>query len=299
MTLLDLQFQGVSGVIACYVLESSDGPILVDPGPDSTYERLRAGLSELGHDLADVRHVLLTHIHLDHAGAAGRLAEESGATVYVHARGVAHLARPKRLLASAAQIYGDQMKPLWGETRPVPEEQLRALDGGEVLKLGGLELEALYTPGHAVHHLAWRQGGDLYCGDVGGVRLEPVQSPRAPTPPPDIKLETWRDSVQRLRALDVNRLRLTHFGSYTDVQAHWDALLGNMARDAERIRIGLVQGMTPEVLAGAFSKAVERDLNAEDPTLAARMRFASPAWMSAQGLTRYWTKRGLGTGGPR
>lgn len=298
MALLDLQFQGVPGVIACYVLDGADGPILVDPGPDSTYGRLRAGLAELGHDLGGVRHVLLTHIHLDHAGAAGRLAEETGATVYVHARGAAHLARPKRLLASAAQIYGDQMKALWGETRPVPPEQLRALDGGEVLNLGGLELEALYTPGHAVHHLAWRQDGDLYCGDVGGVRLEQVQSPRAPTPPPDINLEAWRDSVGRLRALDVNALYLTHFGSYTDVQAHWDALLDIMSRDAERIRIGLVQGMTPEELAGRFAAAVEGDLKAEDPTLAARMRFASPAWMSAQGLIRYWNKRGLGEGRP-
>ena len=298
MALLDLQFQGVPGVIACSVLESVDGPILIDPGPGSTSSRLRAGLSELGHDLAEVRHVLLTHIHLDHAGAAGQLAEESGATVYVHARGAVHLARPSRLLASAAQIYGDQMDALWGETRPVPPGQLRALDGGEVLKLGGLELEALYTPGHAVHHLAWREGGDLYCGDVGGVRLEGVQSPRAPTPPPDIDLEAWRDSIGRLRVLDVNMLHLTHFGSYRDVQAHWDALLDNMARDAERVRAAVVRGMTPDELAGAFSGAVERDLSAEDPALTARMRFASPAWMSAQGLARYWHKRGVGESGP-
>lgn len=296
---IDLMFQGAPGVIAAYVLPSSkefsaDGPVLVDPGPSSTLGALEAGLRDLGLHLDEVRHILLTHIHLDHAGAAGTIAARSGATVYVHERGAGHLARPERLLASAAQIYGEQMDSLWGEMLAVPEGQLRALTGGERLTLGGLDLEAIYTPGHAVHHLAWQTGPELFCGDVAGVRLGPAQSPRAPTPPPDIDLEAWRDSVARLRERKAARLHLTHYGTYANTPEYWEALLANMALDAERVRA--ILQTDPEHLAEHFTEEVERDLAAESPDLVGRFDFACPPWMSAQGLTRYWTKRAARSG---
>lgn len=291
--LVDLQFQGASGVIACYVLESSEGPILVDPGPSSTLGTLRAGLQGLGSSLSEVRHVLLTHVHLDHAGSAGSIARESGATVYVHSRGAPHLVRPERLLASATQIYGEHMDQLWGSMPAVPEGQLVTLEGGEVLSLGGVTLEALYTPGHAVHHVAWRSGDELFCGDVAGVRLAEAQTPRAPTPPPDINLEVWRESVARLQALDARVVHLTHFGSYSDVRAHWQRLLVNMERDAEVVREGLSDGQDLESLTHDFVIRLEAELNSEGADLVERMRFACPAWMSVQGLTRYWRKREL------
>lgn len=290
---IDLRFQGTPGVIACYVLESSEGPILVDPGPSSTLGALRAGLHGLGFSLGDVRHVLLTHIHLDHAGSAGSVARETGALVYVHSRGAAHLLRPERLLASATQIYGDDMDRLWGSMPAVPHEQLVSLDGGEVLSLGGVTLEAIYTPGHAVHHIAWRAGDELFCGDVAGVRLGAPQSPRAPTPPPDIDLEVWRESVERLQGLNAGVLHLTHFGSYADVRAHWQKLLVNMERDAQVVREGLEAGQETESLSADFVVRLEAELDAEGPDLVERMRFACPAWMSVQGLTRYWRRRDL------
>lgn len=293
---IDLRFQGVAGVIASYVLEGEDGLIVIDPGPSSTLDVLRAGVTALGRDLSEVRHVVLTHVHLDHAGAAGTLATESGATVHVHARGAPHLERPERLLNSATQIYGEHMDALWGEMRPVPRGQLHPIDGsglsgGEELNLGGVSLEAVATPGHAVHHLAWIAGEDLFCGDVGGIRLSGAQSPRAPTPPPDIDLEAWRDSIARLRARPVRALYLTHFGSYTDVDAHWEALLANMDLDAARVQGAFARGLSPEEAANEFTRALEGDLAREGADLAGRMRFASPAWMSVQGLARYWQKR--------
>lgn len=288
---VDLHFQGVPGVISSFVLPTEGGVAVVDPGPGRTLPTLEAGLRALGFGLEDVRHVLLTHIHLDHAGAAGEIVERSGGRVYVHERGAAHLARPARLLASAGQIYGEHMDALWGEMRPVPPERLVSLSGGETLDVDGVTLRPVASPGHAVHHLAWQADRDLLCGDVGGVRLVDAQTPRAPTPPPDIDLGAWRDSVARLRALDVERLHLAHFGSYDDVDAHWDALLTNMDLDASRVRDLLAAGEEGESLARAFEEAQTADLARQLPGLEGRMRFASPAWMSAAGLVRYWRKQ--------
>ena len=295
-TLIDLNFQGVAGVIACFVLDSHDGPVIVDPGPSSTLGALREGLRSLGTDLSDVRHVLLTHIHLDHAGSTGSIVEASGAKVYVHERGAPHLSRPQRLLASASQIYGDRMDALWGDMRPIPEERLHVLAGGETLSVAGREVTALYTPGHAVHHLAWRVGNELFCGDVAGIRLDARQSPRAPTPPPDIDLDVWRRSIALLRDQHVRTLHLTHYGSYDDPDAHWRALLDNMTRDAERVRDWLSEGLMPEEVSARFTEVLNTELAGEAPALSDRMSFASPPWMSVQGLARYWQKRAARSG---
>lgn len=289
--LIDLNFQDVPGVIGVPVLDSGDGLVLVDVGPDSTLPALEEGLARLGASLADVRHLLLTHIHLDHAGAAGRVLERlPRARVYVHGRGAAHLARPERLMASAAQIYGEHMERLWGEMRPVPVGRLTVLEGDRVLRLGRLEVRPLDTPGHAVHHLAYHVGDDLFVGDVGGVRLDARQTPRAPTPPPDIDLPAWRASIQRLRGLDARRLYPTHFGVYRQEPGHWDALLEHLERDAHRVREGLERGEDMNELTEHFTETLMEELRAEAPGLPARYEFACPPWMSVQGLARYWKR---------
>lgn len=288
---IDLHFQGVDGVIAVYVLETSDGLALVDVGPTSTLPELEAGLRALGHALSDVRHLLITHVHLDHAGAAGEIAARTGARVYVHARGLRHLASPERLIASATQIYGEHMDRLWGQMRPVPPEQLFGLEGGETLDLGGLTVQPLATPGHAIHHLAYHTGPELFVGDVGGIRLDPAQTPRAPTPPPDIDLEAWRASIATLRALGAERLHLAHFGSYPASAGHWEHLLENLDTDAGRVRDALEAGADTLEITRVFTDELNAELEAEGPGLLPRFAFASPAWMSVQGLVRYWTKR--------
>lgn len=297
---LDLHFQDVPGVIAAYVLDTGDGLAVVDVGPASTLPALEAGLTALGASLADVRHVLLTHIHLDHAGATGTVLDRSPrARAYVHERGAAHLSRPERLMASAGQIYGDQMDRLWGEMRPIAPERLRVLSGDETLRLGGLEVRPLYTPGHAVHHLAYHVEDDLFVGDVGGIRLDARQTPRAPTPPPDIDLPAWRRSVQTLWGVDARTLCLTHFGAYPQTQAHWDGLLATMEQDAGRVQAGLEAGEGLEAITERFTDELLTELRAEGADLPDRYGFACPPWMSVQGLARSWQRAALRGGGAR
>ena len=294
MQTVDLNFQDTPGVIAAYILDTGDGLAVVDTGPTSTLPTLVAGIEALGAALADVRHLLLTHIHFDHAGAAGTiLSQVPGARAYVHERGARHLASPERLVASATQIYGNAMDRLWGEMLPIPAEKLTVLAGGETLHIGDLSVDALYTPGHAVHHLAYHTGKDLFVGDVGGVRLDTHQTPRAPTPPPDINLEVWRQSVAALRERDAQTLHLAHFGSYVQGAAHWDGLLDKMELDAGRIHAGMEAGQDFGAISEAYTRMLMEELLAEGEDLPARYDFACPPWMSVQGLMRYWQKKAV------
>lgn len=289
---VDLMFQDTAGVIASSVFDTGDGLAVVDTGPTSTLGNLETGLKSFGATLDDVRHLLLTHIHFDHAGAAGHLLERlPKARAYVHEKGAPHLSRPERLLASATQIYGDQMDKLWGGMLPIDPDRLKVLAGGERFKLGQAEVYAPYTAGHAVHHLAYLVGDDLFVGDVGGIRLNERQTPRAPTPPPDINLEVWRESIDALRLLDARTLHLAHFGSYANTPAHWDGLLRTMSQDAERVQAGMAKGQSFEQLSPEFTEALLSELAAEDPALPALYEFACPPWMSVQGLMRYWQRR--------
>ncbi|PTA69605.1 MBL fold metallo-hydrolase [Deinococcus arcticus] len=295
--LLDLHFLQTPGVIGVFVLDTGDGLALIDTGPGSTLAQLQLGLEGLGARLADVRHLLLTHVHFDHVGAAGTvLAQVPAARAYVHERGAAHLARPARLLASAGQIYGDQMDRLWGPMQPAPPERLQALSGSEVLRLGRLEVRALATPGHASHHLAYHVGDDLFTGDVGGIRLLAAQTPRAPTPPPDIDLDAWQTSLALLEGTDAAWLHLAHFGTYRNTPEHWAGLRRTLAADAERVRTGLAAGDDLERVTANFTLALMEELRAEHPELPARFDFACPPWMSVQGLARYWQRRAARAG---
>lgn len=287
--ILDLQF-GRPHTIASFLVESREGPVLIETGPDSTFPALCSALERAGYAVPDVRHVLLTHVHLDHAGAAWRFARE-GATVYVHPKGAAHLAAPQKLWASAERIYGDDMERLWGHIEPVAEERLSVVEDRQIVSIGGLRLLALDTPGHAQHHYAYRLDQSIFTGDVGGVRIGrgPVVPP---CPPPDIDLTAWRDSLRRLALERSERFFLTHFGEVSEVDTHLGMLERRLFEWAEWIRRELVKGHSREEIVRSFSGLSRSLLQAHDldPDAQAEYELADPAWMSVDGLTRYWRK---------
>lgn len=287
---LDLQFQGVEKVIASFLLQSREGPVLIETGPESTYARLEAALKQEGVHPKEVRHVFVTHIHLDHAGAAWRFAE-LGATVYVHPRGAPHLVDPSRLLASAERIYGAMLKPLWGELKEIPQERVRVLEDGEVVDLGGLRVQALETLGHASHHHAYLVDGLLFAGDIAGVRIAPGPV-LPPTPPPDIHLESWYASLDRILALRPEVLYLTHFGPYRDVEAHLLALRGVLEEWAGWVLHRLKEGLSLEEMTERFEAYWRRGLEEAgvEGGLAQLYALADPPYMNLQGLVRYWQK---------
>ena len=271
--LIDVIHLGRDRVIGAYEVDGA----IVDPGPAACVETL---LEALGGE--PPRALLLTHIHLDHAGATGVLVRRfPELPVYVHERGAPHLVDPEKLLTSARKLYGDDMDRLWGEVAPVPADNVRALAGGEAVE--GFRVE--YTPGHASHHVAYlhEESGDAYVGDVGGVRIPPDDFTLAPTPPPDIDLEAWGDSLDAVAAWSPARLCLTHFGPADDAAAQIERVREGLARQAERARTGDRE---------AFIGALEEDLNGSvDDELAARLRQAAPPEQLWLGLERYWRKR--------
>ena len=223
--IIDLDFMGREQIIASFLLRGEEGTsaALVETGPTTCLERLKAGLKDHGVSPEDVGQVLVTHIHLDHAGASGHLSELlPNATFYVHEVGFPHLVDPSKLVKSAARIYGENMDELWGEARPVPEDRIVILREGEEAEVAGGILVAHDTPGHAYHHLAFLEpdSGALFTGDVAGIRRPGQSYIRPPTPPPEIDVEAWVRSIERIREIGPASLWPTHFGSYEDVGRH-------------------------------------------------------------------------------
>jgi glyoxylase-like metal-dependent hydrolase (beta-lactamase superfamily II) len=295
ITLLDVNFQGEPGVVACGLVKGASGFALVDPGPASSLSGLNAALDHAGHSLADVRAILVTHIHLDHSGSAGVIVRQHpGVQVYVHERGAPHVVDPGRLLQSATRIYGDRMERLWGEVAPVPAPNVHPLKGGERLDIVGREIEAAYTPGHAMHHLSYFDiaTGTAFTGDVGGMVVGRVRLVVPPTPPPDIDVELWEASVARIRAWRPRRLFITHFGFVDAPEAHFDELVARLRRLAARVRESLaVEGRDADRLAW-FRRAVAADLRRQLPEAdvveIGRDVMLDDSW---HGLARYWRKR--------
>ena len=297
---LDLDFLGLEHAVAAFVIEGPGGLALIETGPASTLPQLEAALKTNGWKLADFQQVFLTHIHFDHAGAAWALAEK-GATIYVHPKGLPHLAAPERLYNSARMIYGDDMDRLWGPMHPIDVAQLYAPEHGESIEAAGVRFTAWYTPGHAVHHIAWQvdgpQRGDsvLFTGDVAGVKIGngPVVPP---CPPPDIHVEDWQASLQLIRELPVERLFLTHFGEIFEKNAHLDALEARLLANANWIKDFVVKKISAEEVIPKFKEYVNNQLVAAgvDPGDFRRYEAANPAYMSVNGLMRYWVKvRGM------
>jgi glyoxylase-like metal-dependent hydrolase (beta-lactamase superfamily II) len=252
------------------------GDVLIDPGPASRISTLLEGLGAWRP-----RAIALTHIHLDHAGAAGRLTRLwPEVEVWVHERGAPHMVDPSRLLASAQRLYGDDMDRLWGEVLPVPEERVTALSGGE--RLGGLEVA--YTPGHASHHVCYwhASSATAFVGDLAGVRIEPLDYVLAPTPPPDIDVEAWHASVATVRAWQPQRLALTHFGAVADPAASLDRLETSLDRWAARARVLGREEFTSELAA-----EIDLQTGSEAPAYKQSSVFEH----HYDGLARYWAKR--------
>jgi glyoxylase-like metal-dependent hydrolase (beta-lactamase superfamily II) len=273
MRLIDLQHLGRERVIGCWQV----GDVLVDPGPTSCLPTL---LEALGDERP--RALLLTHIHLDHAGATGSLVERwPDLEVYVHERGAPHMIDPSRLLGSARRLYGEDMDQLWGETVPVPERNVTVLHGGETL-LGGA-FEVAYTPGHASHHVSYLHERTAFVGDVGGVRIVQDGLTVPPTPPPDIDLEAWHESIERIRAWAPERLAITHFAGYQDVEAQLAELSARLDDWAERAR---------ERDLDAFIAGIDAEIEAHTDSRShpAYTQAAPPEQLYA-GLQRYWRKR--------
>jgi glyoxylase-like metal-dependent hydrolase (beta-lactamase superfamily II) len=271
---IDLHFGGAEHAIGVYLVETDDGPALFDCGPTSTLDALEAGLADRGLALTDVRHLLLSHIHLDHAGAAGPLVRRHpGLTVWVSEIGKPHLIDPSRLERSARRLYGELFDPLWGELAAVPEENVRVAAGNV------LGWQAFPTPGHAVHHVSYERDGTVLAGDAAGVRMPGAQYVLPVSPPPDIDVEGWHATAAAIRAREPQRLALIHFGVHEDVGPHLDRLEAELDRWAERVGGGMEQ---EEFIATARADA------GADADLYDRV---APLWQSWQGMRRYWEKK--------
>ncbi len=294
--LLDLEFQGRRGVVAAFLLAGGGELALIETGPTSTLPVLLAGVRAAGFDPADITALLLTHIHLDHAGAAGVLVRDllPRATVHVHPIGAPHLVEPGKLLASATRIYSDRMDSLWGEVVPVPAERVLPLEDGQPLSVAGRVLTAIFTPGHASHHVTYwdAAAGTAFTGDVGGIRMQGTDYVCPPTPPPDLDPEAWARSVGRLRELAARRLCLTHFGCYDDAAVHLDRLLPELDVFQDLATGALRGGADQETLTAILHDRMADQLHAGPETLV-NLEWATPSYMAALGMTRLLTKRGV------
>ena len=271
--LIDLMHLGRDRVIGAYEVDG----VVVDPGPTSCVESLLEGLGG-----EPPRALLLTHIHLDHAGATGALVRRfPELPVYVHERGASHLVDPSKLLKSARQLYGDDMDRLWGEMAPVPEENVNVLAGGETVS----GFRVTYAPGHASHHVAYlhEATGDAYVGDVGGVRVPPSDFTVAPTPPPDVDVEAWNESLDAVMDWSPASLCLTHYGRAEDVSEQVERVRESLERHSRRSH-----GSDEDT----FVAALVDDLHAHnDAEIAERLQQAAPPDQLWLGLERYWRKR--------
>lgn len=293
--LIDLKFRGKDNLIAAYLLDTPDGLLVIETGPANAADRLLEGIRELGRDPGDIRHVAVTHIHLDHAGAAGALLRcIPDATFYVHSIGARHMIDPSRLLDSAGRVYGAQMETLWGVMEPVPEERLVTVEDGDTLRFGGLEIDVLYTPGHASHHVSYAvpQHEVVVAGDVAGVRVPPSGLVWPPTPPPDIDAEAWHASISRLRDLNPRRLLLTHFGPVDNVTEHLGQLDARIERWVDLIASLQDEGLERDELADRLAAdAQQESLAAGEATDVHRaVSNVTPFGMAVDGLTRYLRK---------
>ncbi len=272
---IDLLHLGRERVIGAYLLETADGPALFDCGPTTCLGALKEELAGRGLELHELRHLLLSHIHLDHAGAAGALVREHpGLRVHVSEIGAPHLVDPSRLEASARRLYGDEFDTLWGELTPVPEENIEPV-GAEVVGL-----DCFPSPGHASHHVCYLDAdGTLYAGDAVGVRILPSGFVLPPTPPPEVDLEAWAGTIAEIERRGPERLALIHFGVAEDTQRHLQELRERLEGFAGRVR----DGASEEDFAALAAADLGPDREAYEQ--------AMPFWQSYAGLKRYWEKR--------
>ncbi len=291
MKLIDLNFMDTPNSIAVYLYETNDGPVLFETGPYSCIKYLEKGLADAGYTSNDIKHVFLTHIHLDHAGAAWHFAAK-GAQIYVHPKGLAHLIDPTKLVASASKIYGGQMDLLWGKFEPIPEKQLTSIEHNQEVTIGGKIIKSLHTPGHAVHHTAWVTHEGIVCGDVAGVRI--ANGPAMPPcPPPDIHLDNWIESLDILLDENPEKIFIAHFGEFDNAKEHlealkqeiiiWDKFVSELYKTKPLVKQAI----------STFEEWIETRILSisNEPELVSLYAIANPTWISINGLYRYYSKK--------
>jgi glyoxylase-like metal-dependent hydrolase (beta-lactamase superfamily II) len=290
---IDLEFMGTEEIIASFLLTGEGSAAIVETGPTSCIDNLMRGLKDRGVAPEEVEQVLLTHIHLDHSGASGNLAELlPNATFYVHEIGHPHLVDPSKLLKSASRLYGEEnMDELWGEVRPVPEDRLVKLEGGEDIEAAGGVVQAHYTPGHAYHHLAFYEPGTghLFAGDVAGVRLPGQSYVKPPTPPPEVDIDAWKRSIGTIRKIEPKILCPTHFGSYEDVERHLGELEQRLEDWLLLVEERMDEGRSQEDIAEELEAKGDEEMLREgaDPEESERYELAANYEMLVAGIMRY------------
>lgn len=293
---LDLLFQGRPHSIAAFALLGPGGRfVLIECGPESTLDALKVSLAEAGLEVGHLEAILVTHIHLDHAGAAGALARETGCPVYVHEAGLPHLAEPDRLWASAGRVFGpDAMETLWKGITPVPRDQLRALGEHTRLSFFGRHIDAYHTPGHASHHVVFTLDGEvLFAGDVAGVRPPGVPYVRVPAMPPELHIEQWQRSVELVRSLRPRRLVLTHFGPLDGaIDPHLDAVQRQLQTWGDAVLEGLRQGLGTDEMVRRLEALEAEEVRAlgAGPEALEPFELVTPVRLVLEGYRRYWTR---------
>lgn len=289
--ILDTRQLGRSGIVAATALETSEGIALFDTGPESTFDNVVIELRNVGLAPEDVRHVFLSHIHFDHAGAAWRFAE-LGATIYVHPRGAPHLIDPAKLIKSATRVFGDHMQSLWGRVVPVPAKRVRILEDNEVTRVPPFEIRAIATPGHASHHHVYHWDDNVFGGDIAGVRIG-NGPPIPPFVPPELHIESWRESIAKISTLHSRNLYLPHFGKVSgSIAEHLGALDERVTRWAKWFRDKIRGGAQEEELTREFTAIEHAELRAGGATEGDVQGYeaADPSYMAVGAALRYWKK---------
>jgi glyoxylase-like metal-dependent hydrolase (beta-lactamase superfamily II) len=289
---LDLNFQGKPNTIASYLIEGSAGPVLVETGPATTLDTLINRLADHGYSPGDIGHILVTHIHLDHAGAAGWWAQQ-GARIYVHYVGAPHLIDPTKLISSATRIYGDQMGPLWGQVLPAPADQVTALNDGDSVEIGDLTFIALNTPGHAYHHHVYRLGDIAFTGDAAGIHIPNSSLIDLPAPPPEFNLKLWKETIEHLLKQSFSVIYPTHFGPHFNPELQLHSLDKLLDEATDFVRKLLEDGLgRDEILARYLDWHRARAQAAgSSQEISDRYEAANPHFMSVDGIIRYWRKQ--------
>ena len=289
---LDLNFLDRNDAIAAYLIPHSEGAVLVESGPGSTIDALKESLTKYELTVNDITHVFLSHIHLDHAGAAGWLSQQ-GAQVCVHPRGAPHLLNPEKLIASATRIYKENMGRLWGDFLAVPADKLIVAEDGQKITVGDLTMTAIHTPGHAEHHISWGIDNDIiFTGDVGGVRMPDYDYVRLPLVPPELHLEKWLTSLEKLLAMNFKRVAPTHFGVFDDAEKHLRSAIAAVdatSRWLEKVMPSepTIEELGQKVVEWMYAEAKTEGVSEETLKI---YEIANPLHMSSTGLARYWKK---------